>query len=351
MSGEEEKTWNMNLTSKERIGILAELGHRLMQMDGRYQKAREQAYAENQWFIPENTDKALRAIVDSFLQKDKLEAWLASYPRMGSPKKVGLIMAGNIPMVGFHDFLTVFAAGHKALVKLSSKDEVLMKYVLDELVAIDERTQECFEVVERLKGFDAVIATGSNNSSRYFEYYFGKYPHIIRKNRNGLAILTGEESEEDLRELRHDIFDYFGLGCRNVTKLYVPQDYDFEAFLRVMEEDENINMHHKYRNNFDYNYAVYLLNKEDILISKNLILKEDPSYQSRIACLHYEYYDGLDSLKERIEGEMDLIQCVVTIDGASLGFSNEVAFGKTQQPLLHEYADGVDTMVFLTQLS
>jgi hypothetical protein len=341
----------MNLTPKERIAILVELGERLSKMDEAYQKAREKAHAENQWFTPENTDQALRAIIHAFLQRDLLESWLSAYPETKSPKKVGLIMAGNIPLVGFHDFLSVFVSGHQAMIKLSSKDEVLMTYVLNELKGIDERTGDCFETVERLEGFDAVIATGSNNSSRYFDYYFGKYPNIIRKNRNGLALLTGEESEEDFRKLRRDIFDYFGLGCRNVTKLYVPRDYDFVPFLKVMEEDEDINMHHKYRNNYDYNYAIYLLNKEDILVSKNLILKEDTSYQSRIACLHYETYGDPGALKARIQMEMDLIQCVATHDGKSLGLANEVAFGKTQEPQLDEYADGVDTMAFLTQLA
>lgn len=341
----------MNLTSKERIQILCTLGKRLAAMDESYQEAREKAFHENQWFIPENIDKAILAIVDAFLQPELLESWLDQYPRVDVPKKVGIIMAGNIPFVGFHDFLAVFTVGHKAMIKLSSKDEVLMKFIFRTLVEIDSRTEPYFELVERLVNFDAVIATGSNNSSRYFEYYFGKYPNIIRKNRNGLAVLKGDESEDDLRKLSDDVFDYFGLGCRNVTKVYVPEEYDFGTMLKIFEEKASLSQHNKYRNNYDYNYAIYLLNREEILISENLILKEDTSYLSRIACLHFERYEEISLLKEQLEMENDLIQCVASCDGQLLKMSNEVAFGQTQSPKLMDYADGVDTMFFLTNLA
>jgi hypothetical protein len=259
-------------------------------------------------------------------------------------------MAGNIPLVGFHDFLVVFLSGHYALIKLSSKDEVLMKYVFELLYELNENSKSYFTVQERLKDFDAVIATGSNNTSRYFEYYFGKYPNIIRKNRNGVAILTGKEGEDDIRKLSFDVFDYFGLGCRSITKLYVPKDYNFEFLLSIFEENQEINNHHKYRNNFDYNYATYLLNKDEILVSKNIILKEDISYMSRIACLHYEAYDEMTHLIKRLRGDEEKIQCMATQSGTLTGLQNEVAFGQTQSPKLEEYADGVDTMKFLSEL-
>jgi hypothetical protein len=341
----------MNLTAKERLELLAELGERMKEKTGAYRQARDEAYAHNAWFIPAFVDKAMDAIVQGYLDRNKLTAWLDQYPEVKKPSRVGIIMAGNIPFVGFHDFLSVFAAGHFALAKLSSRDEVLMKFVFRLMEDIDPRCLSHFEVVERLDRFDAVIATGSNNTSRYFDYYFGKYPNIIRKNRNGTAVLTGEEGPEDLHKLGDDIFDYFGLGCRNVTKLYVPENYNFEPLLADSEERQELFEHHKYRNNYDYNYAVYLLNQEPILITKNLILKEDPSYLSRIACLHYEYYSGSEHLQERLQRDTESIQCLATRDGQLFSLPNEVSFGQTQVPGLFDYADGVDTLSFLTRLS
>lgn len=340
----------MNLTRNDRIGLMIRLGKSLQKKDKRYQKVVEKATAENPWFTVENIDKAVDSIVSSFLNPDLIKNWLSKYPIIGKPKKVGLIMAGNIPLVGFHDFMVVFLSGHHALIKLSSKDEALMKYVFELLHEIDEKSTSYFTVLERLQDFDAVIATGSNNTSRYFEYYFGKYPNIIRKNRNGVAILTGKEQEDDLRRLSFDVFDFFGLGCRSITKLFVPKDYNFEFLLGIFEENQEINNHHKYRNNFDYNYATYLLNKDVFLVSKNIILKEDISYLSRIACLHYENYDDMALLKKKLVRDEMKIQCIATKSGTLTGLANEVEFGQTQRPKLEEYADGVDTMKFLSEL-
>lgn len=341
----------MNLNRQERLELLIRLGNVLRQKDAGFDKIRNKAFAENPWFIPANIDKALNAIVDHYLEPASLREWMNHYPPINKQKKVGLIMAGNIPFVGFHDFLSVFASGHKAQVKLSSKDTVLMQYVFSKLRALHPAVASQFELVERLEDFDAVIATGSNNTSRYFEYYFGKYPNIIRKNRNGTAVLTGDERADDLKKLSEDISDYFGLGCRNVTKIYVPENYDFEPLLSIFEENQVLFEHHKYRNNYDYNYAIYLLNREDFMASKNILLKEDTSYLSRIACLHYEKYTDLDKVKQQLEMDEELIQCVATRDSSLFQLENEVAFGQTQVPGLFDYADGVDTLSFLTHLS
>jgi hypothetical protein len=340
----------MSLTSKERIDILAELGQRLARKDEDYTIAREKAFEQNPWFIGKNIDKAVHAISKIFLNKKSLIDWRDKYPAVKKALSIGLILAGNIPLVGFHDFLSVFVSGHHAQLKLSSRDEVLMKYILENLINIEPTSNDHFEVVERLNGFDAVIATGSNNTSRYFDYYFGKCPNIIRKNRNSVAILTGAENREDLKKLSNDVFDYFGLGCRNVTKLFVPFGYDFKELLQVFDENEAIRDHHKYKNNYDYNYAIYLLNKDEILVSENVILKEDPSYLSRIACLHFEYYEKKTQLRDRLVFDENQIQCIASADGNLLDMNIEVSFGQTQQPGLTDYADGVDTMAFLTAL-
>jgi len=340
----------MTFNRPQRIQIMKELGLRLLDHNEKYLTAREKAYYENAWFTPDNIDQSIDAICNCFLQESLLTEWMKQYEEPKESKKIGLIMAGNIPLVGFHDFLTVFMSGHKAIIKLSSKDEKLFRFVLDELLSIDPKVEETFELVERLKDFDAVIATGSNNTSRYFDYYFGKYPNIIRKNRNGTGVLTGDETEEQLRTIGRDIFDYFGLGCRNITKIYVPETYEFDLLLRVLDEYKALSMHHKYKNNYDYNYALYLLNKEKFLANENLILREDPAYISRISCVHYEYYKNLNDLKERLNLDGELIQCICTKDGQILGSENEFAFGASQIPALGEYADGVDTMAFLSNL-
>jgi len=349
---EGKKHLKMNLSREERIKILVELGRKLTRENENFEKAKVKAFAHNPWFTTENIDKAVQSIRKYFLDKMLLSKWIENYPvPESSLKNVGLIMAGNIPLVGFHDLLCVFVAGHRSRIKLSSKDEVLMKFVLDELIRIDARCELYFSIEERLSEIDAVIATGSNNTSRYFEYYFGKYPNIIRKNRNGVAVLTGDEEEDDLRTLSADFFDFFGLGCRNITKLYVPESYDFEPMLGIFDEMEAISHHHKYRNNFDYNFALYLLNKDKFLVSKTLILKEDPSYISRIACLHHESYTDLKLLKNKLESDEEMIQCIATKTGVQFGFESEIKLGDTQIPSLTDYADGVDTMDFLIRLT
>lgn len=304
----------------------------------------------NTWFTPEYTKEAIMAIAKS-LSEENLSKWLTTYAdKLAQPrpvKIVGLILAGNIPLVGFHDILCVLISGHKALIKLSSQDNKLIPYILKQLVNINPAYADKFEFVEKLSGFDAVIATGSNNSSRYFDHYFGKFPHIIRKNRNSVAVFSGNETPEDFNELGKDIFWYFGLGCRNVSKLYVPKDYSFVKFFEGIESYKPIINHHKYANNFDYNLTLLMMNRVPYYENHFLSLSENAGYASPISTLHFEFYEDENSLKQRLKEDSEQIQCVVSKDGM---FENSLPFGKAQQPELWDYADGVDTMEFLLEI-
>ncbi|WP_298511670.1 acyl-CoA reductase [uncultured Kordia sp.] len=306
------------------------------------------AQENNGWFTKESLRFAIRNWAKA-LQKDSLERWTAEYAiDTVTPKKVAIIMAGNIPLVGFHDFLSVLIAGHEVLVKQSSNDKHLLPYLAKFL----EYAEPSFKgkitfTDEKLTGFEAVIATGSNNTARYFEYYFKNKPNIIRKNRNSVAILTGNETEAQMVGLSDDIFTYFGLGCRSVSKIFVPKDYNFDAFFKGIYAKSNIMNSAKYANNYDYNKAVYLMSLFDILENGFVMIKEDAQYASPIATVFYEYYEDLDTLQEKLHTDAELIQCVV----ADINMKNEVQFGRTQHPELHDYADGVDTLEFLTNLS
>ncbi|WP_420573860.1 acyl-CoA reductase [Kordia sp.] len=302
----------------------------------------------NGWFTQENLCFAIENWAKA-LQRDSLENWTKNYELDNvSPKKVAIIMAGNIPLVGFHDFLSVVLAGHEVLVKLSSNDKHLLPYLAKylEYVAPTLKGKISF-TDEKLTNFDAVIATGSNNTARYFEYYFKDKPNIIRKNRNSVAILTGNETEEQLVRLSNDIFTYFGLGCRSVSKLFVPKDYNFDAFFKAMYNKSDVMQSAKYANNYDYNKAVYLMSLFDILENGFVMIKEDAQYASPIATVFYEYYDDINALKEKLSIDAEHIQCIV----ADISLENQIAFGQTQHPELHDYADGVDTLQFLSNLS
>ena len=334
----------------ERRDALVKLGEHLRGEDEFLEALMHRSHYHNQWFTIENQKQAIQAIAEHFLDAEKLKQWLGHYHLDDhiQPKKVGLVLPGNIPLVGFHDVLCVFAAGHRAQIKLSDKDQYLLPYLLQLLAKFDERAGSYFEIVPNLRDFEAVIATGSNNSSRYFEAYFSKVPNIIRKNRNAIAVLTGDESAEELQRLGEDVFQYFGLGCRNVSKIYVPRQYDFNTLLEALYEYRGIILHTKYKNNFDYNYALYILNKTTHLANGCIILTESQSLQSRIAGLHYEYYDNLAQMEAEIEARAEEIQCVVAQD--NLLSARTLPFGKAQQPELWDYADGVDTMQFLLAL-
>lgn len=335
------------MTLNQRINALAALGVWLDQKDEALQAVILRSFHENAWFTVENTNIAIQSIVDSFLIKEKLTTWASSYPipENATPKTIGLVMAGNIPLVGFQDVLTVFITGNKALIKLSDKDSLLLPCILNWLMQQYPETSQYFEITDRLKDFDGVIATGSNNSARYFETYFGKYPHIIRKNRNSVAILDGKESPEDLLKLGEDVFSYFGLGCRNVSKLYVPEGYDFTALLDIWMAFEEIGNHNKFKNNFDYNYALVLLNNQPHLSNGLILLTESELLSSRIASLHYEYYTDPEELSRQLLEKANEIQCFVS--NTSFPGISVQTFGTTQSPGLSDYADGVDTVKFL----
>jgi hypothetical protein len=330
----------MNL--QQRINLLAALGKYMTTGEDIWQAAKQRASQENTWFTPAFIELSVNNIVNNFLQKDKLEGWANEYQLPAenkTQKNTGLVMAGNIPLVGFHDFLCIFISGHRQTIKPSSKDNILIKRLVEQLCKYDSDVKHYISFAEMLKGCDAYIATGSNNSSRYFEYYFNKYPHIIRRNRSSIAVLTGEETEEELGKLADDVYLYFGLGCRNVTKIYVPENYDFVPLLNVFNKYDWLADNHKYKNNYDYQLALLILNKKYYMTNSSLILSENKGYFSPISVLHYAYYTDVESVLEAVkEGSQD-IQCVV---GQSF-----IPFGKAQEPGLTDYADGQDTLQFL----
>ncbi|MBC7893634.1 MAG: acyl-CoA reductase [Sphingobacteriaceae bacterium] len=307
-----------------------------------------EAYRENTWFTPEFVPHALEEVASQYLDRNNLSDWVEAYSLSmeAQARQVGVIMAGNIPAVGFHDALCVLMAGHNLLAKLSSQDSVLMRRLLTQLTKMEPRFKHYIEFGERLNGADAVIATGSTNSSRYFEYYFGKKPHVIRKNRSSVAVLTGRESSETLRLLGKDVLTYFGLGCRNVSKLFVPEGYEFDELFSAIEPLGDVILHHKFRNNYDYNKSVLLINQTPFLDNGFLLISENPALVSPISVLYYETYATNDALTEMLAEHPDSRQCLVSagqLPGSQL-------FGTTQSPSLSDYADGVDTFRFLLQL-
>lgn len=307
------------------------------------------ASARNPWFEKDHLEFAITQVADAFFDPYKITKWLNSYEvRMPEDeKKVGLILAGNIPMVGLHDVLCVLWSGHKALTKVSDKDNILIPAIIHRLSKESSIVADSVQFVDRLTAFDAVIATGSNQSADQFEKYFGKYPHIIRKNRNAVAVLTGEETTLQLKDLGSDVFQYFGLGCRNVSKLYVPEGYDFKPLLEVFRYFDKVMQHNKYKNNYEFNLATWILNGVQYMDNDVILLKEDASLTSRIGTLHYEYYHHEEDLRAKLEESRSKIQCVV---GPQSHYSEALPFGSAQRPELGMYADGVDTLQFLIDL-
>ena len=333
----------MNL--QQRKDLLQRLGSYLTSQDPEWLAAKEKAYMENQWFLPQFIDRATTAISRQFLQPEQLQELADRYQVPANncqPLKVGIVMAGNIPLVGFHDFLCVVLSGHIAVIKPSSRDEVLIKHIADKLAAWEPLSSEFIIISEMLRNCDAYIATGSNNSARYFEYYFGKYPSIIRRNRTSVAVLTGEESREELESLADDVYLYFGLGCRNVSKIYVPRGYDFVPLLDAFRKYSELASHHKYKNNYDYNLAVHMLNHKYYMTNESILLIEDKALASPISQLNYEFYDDIDAVFAELENNGQ-VQTVVA--------KTKTKFGKGQTPAVCDFADGVDTMRFLMDLS
>ena len=305
--------------------------------------------SHNGWYTPENVFYAINSWANA-LTNENLDLWLSKYSldcAQEDKKSVGIILAGNIPLVGFHDFLSVLISGHKVLVKTSSNDQKLLPFLAKYLISIDENFKTYITFVDgKLENFDAVIATGSNNTARYFEYYFKDKPSIIRKSRNSVAVLDGSESKEQMIALGEDIFRYFGLGCRNVSKLFIPRNYNFDQFFNGMFPYQNVIKYEKYANNYDYNKAVFLMSNFALLDNEFLTIKEDVSHASPISSVFYEYYDDLEVLKTKLATEKDQIQCIVSNNL----IENSIDFGQTQNPNLWDYADDVDTLDFLMKI-
>ncbi len=330
----------MNLA--ERISLMIELGKYLQSDNEDLKIAKHNAFEKNRWFTPEFINLSLNNIAKEFLQKEKLESWVNSYyldDNIAS-KNVGIVMAGNIPLVGFQDFLSVFIAGHKQTIKLSSKDDVLLKHIVDKLFEWQPILNESILFSDLLKSCEAYIATGSNNTARYFDYYFGRYPNIIRRNRTSVAILTGKETLKELELLADDVHIYFGLGCRNVTKIYVPAGYDFVPLLDTFKKYKYFSDHTKYRNNYDYNLALLIMNNVYYMTNESVLLVENEEVFSPISQLNYSFYEDLKVVQNLFDDDKR-IQCTV---------GDNIEFGQAQQPSLFNYADGIDTMQFLLSL-
>jgi hypothetical protein len=328
---------------QQRIQLMVRLGNYMQSKDEAWTAIKEKAHQANGWFTPEFINLSIHNICTHFLQEDKLTNWAKSYAVTDVPhkKNVGLVMAGNIPLVGFHDFLCVWISGHDATIKTSSKDDILIKHLVGKLYEWEITVQNNVSFAEILKGRDAYIATGSNNSSRYFEFYFGKYPHIIRRNRTSIAIIDGRETTEELHLLAADIQTYFGLGCRNITKLYVPANYDFIPLLNALKQYDNYLDIHKYKHNYDYQLALLIMANKLYMSSGSVILAENDSLFSPVIQINYEYYTDKETITSLLQNSED-VQCIV-----GHGY---FPFGTAQQPSLTDYADGVDTMAFLTSI-
>lgn len=311
----------------------------------------DDSFYQNQWFTPANSRFALTEIAEWLCQQN-LQNWVSKYSVFEeelNSQRVGIIMAGNIPLVGFHDLLCVLVSGHKAVIKLSNQDRVLINWLLQKLIIIEPEFQDKICIEENLvKNLEAVIATGSDNSSRYFDYYFSKYPNIIRRHRNSVAVIAGDETKEEIGLIANDIFQYFGLGCRNVSKIFVPKGYDFEMFFESIEQFSKTLEHTKYFNNYEYNKAIFLINKVEHLDNGFLLVTKNSSMHSPVGVLYYDEYSEIDQVEEILKREQEKIQCVV-----SKIAKNEqwIKVGEAQHPSLSEYADNVDTMIFLKTLS
>jgi hypothetical protein len=329
---------------QERIEIMCELGKYMSGTDPNWLSSRERAGRENTWFIPRFVDAAVTAICEEMLTRPLLEKWTTAYPlpvANAAPQRVGLIMAGNIPLVGFFDLLCIFISGHRAVVKPSSKDKCLITHLIEQMKAIDPRTADYIEMAERLQGCDAYIATGSNQSGRYFDQYFGKYPHIIRRNRTSVAVLTGEETSEELVELAGDMQHYFGLGCRNVTQVWVPTAYDFRGLLEALKTYDFVMDLPAYRHNFDYHLTLLIMRNQFYMTNESVVLTEHNAPFSPVSQIHYQFYAPGTDPRTALSKD-DTIQCIVGRGG--------IPAGQAQKPTLFDYADGVDTLQFLIDL-
>lgn len=338
------KQFNMNL--RERIELAGRLRSYMQSEEPDWMEAQQRAFERNPWFIPEFIRSSVDHICDAYLDPEKLESWARteSIPStLAQPKTVGLVMASNLPLVGFHDWLCTWMVGHQARIKLSAQDQVLFQHLAQRLAQWDPRMAPYLQLADRLSGADAYIATGSDNTSRYFDYYFGRYPHLIRKNRTSVARLTGDESPEELEALSADMYQYFGRGCRNVTHLLVPRDYDFKPLLEAGRSFQFLSDHHKYKNNYDYQLAICILNKEYYMTNGICLFVERPALNAPIALVQFQYYDRAAETDRWLATLTDQVQCLVSGKGG-------VRFGMAQHPALTDYADGVNPVKFLCDL-
>lgn len=336
------------MTLQERIDVLDRVGQKIIvnldQLEALFLKAK----SENVWFDRNLVKRSLENIALQYLDGQRLINWSGPYENRQIAKKVGLVLAGSIPLVGIHDIISVFVSGKTALIKLSQKDSVLIRYIIDLIIAEDDRAKEWLRIVEKIATPDAVIATGSDNSSRYFEYYFGKYPHIIRKNRTSVAVLYGDESKDNLKSIAEDVLLYYGLGCRNVSSVMVPLGYDFKSLMESFNTLSWVRENHAYNNNFDYNLAILMMNNIPYIFGETILLTENKDLVSRIATLHYTYYKNLEDVKSRLNSLNEQIQ--VMVSSKMIEGHTTVTPGLTQCPSLSDYADGVDTLLFLDSI-
>lgn len=330
---------------ERRITAFASLGDFVLKNPVSLQEIVNKTFIYNTWFTIDNINQALQNIAIEFLNRDKLENWISGYGSkitIHDTKTIAIVAAGNIPMVAFHDILCVLISGNKLQLKLSEKDQYLLPFLLEQLIVIEPDLKELISIQFKLEKFDAIIATGSNNTAKHFAYYFGKYKNIIRRNRNSVAILTGEETKVDIENLGHDIFDYFGLGCRNVSKIFVPEKYDLYSLKDGLSKHIGVNQHNQYMNNLDYQRTLNLMNQTPLIDIDFINIVENDSLHSPISCLHVERYKTLEDVKKIIAEQSENIQCVV-----GKGY---LEFGKSQQPGLSDYADNIDTMEFILNL-
>jgi hypothetical protein len=331
---------------QQRIELMVGLGQYMQENGTEWQAVKANAVLNNSWFTHQFVEIAVKNIVENFLQETALKNWASHYkiPNQNpQPQNVGIVMAGNLPLVGFHDFVCVFISGHIQTIKLSSKDNILLKHLVQYLYSQSVNVQNYISFAETLKNCDAYIATGSNNSSRYFDLYFGKYPNIIRTNRTSVGILNGHETDEELKLLSNDIALYYGLGCRNITKIYVPEQYNFEPLLNALQQFDYFIEHHKYKHNYDYHLALLMMSNKYYMTNGSTVLVEYYELFSPVSQLHYEYYSDINTVINSLTTiHQQQVQCIVG--------KNFTPFGKAQQPALTNYADGIDTMQFLLQL-
>lgn len=329
---------------EQRIHAFSKLGHYISEFPIVLQEVVHKTALHNPWFTTDNTHRALLNIAEKMLNKQNLIDWTVPYNfTENKPQKgIAVVAAGNIPMVAFQDILCILISGNRLHLKLSEKDNILLPFLLEQLIKIEPAFSKSIQIQTKLENFDAIIATGSNASAKHFEYYFAKYPNIIRKNRNSVAILDGTEQENQLQQLGHDIFDYFGLGCRNVSKLYIPKNYDISILKEAFQSFSSIMQHTQYMNNLDYQRTIYLMNQIPIADIDFINIVENNSIPSPISCLHFERYNSLDDVENTLNNEKEKIQCIIG--------KKYLEFGSSQQPGLTDYADGIDTLKFITEL-